>query len=296
MAEDDSTEMGRTMARMKERAAQAEANADQRNAETPKQLFLPGFDIGTMPNHLNRSSLFAPVARGRRSFYRQEVMVSRRDCALEYTGEQLDEADADLIMALIWFAQPYPIGSEVPITRANLLHKLGRRDGKNDYEWLRRRIRALTEATIFLEAYKPDGSSRYRLGQTYGFHILSAFYYDEDSATYFFRLDPRWVTLFSNREYALLDWEARLQIGRGQDMAKTLQRLIACTRDQVQRYALDRLKEQMVYGGRMRDFRIAIKRATDELERLNVIAGAYIDRSTKGKPQLVVQLSSTPSG
>ena len=35
-------------------------------AETPRQLFLPGFEIGTMPNHIIRSSLFAPIARGQR--------------------------------------------------------------------------------------------------------------------------------------------------------------------------------------------------------------------------------------
>ncbi|MCX8116256.1 MAG: hypothetical protein N3D71_14510, partial [Burkholderiaceae bacterium] len=81
------------------RAADAQASAEQKAAETPKQLWLPGFDIGAMPNHLNRSSLFAPIARGRRKFHRQAAMVTRSDCVLEYTGEQLDEADADLIMA-----------------------------------------------------------------------------------------------------------------------------------------------------------------------------------------------------
>jgi hypothetical protein len=64
-------------------------------------LFLPGFDIGAFPNHLNRSSFVAPIARERRKFHRQATIVTRKDCVLEYTGEQLDEADGDLIMALI---------------------------------------------------------------------------------------------------------------------------------------------------------------------------------------------------
>ncbi|MGC9185884.1 MAG: hypothetical protein ACP5GC_10615, partial [Thiomonas sp.] len=72
--------------------------AEKRQAQTPARLFVPGFDIGTFPNHLNRSSFIAPVARGPRKFHRQTVMVSRADCVLEYTGEQLDEADGDLLM------------------------------------------------------------------------------------------------------------------------------------------------------------------------------------------------------
>lgn len=67
-------------------------------------------------------------------------MVSRSDCVLEYTGEQLDEADGEIIMALIFFAKPYPIGAPVPLNRAELLRRIKRSTGKHDYEWLHRRI------------------------------------------------------------------------------------------------------------------------------------------------------------
>lgn len=290
MAESNFTTLDARLERWQQRAATAGADNDENKAETPRQLFLPGFNIGAMPNHLNRSSLFAPIARGPRTFHHQQVMVSRHDCTLEYTGQQLDEADADIIMALIWFAQKYPFGELVPINRAELLRCLGRKTGKHDYEWLHRRLKALTEATLFLEARKPDGSTRYRVGRTYAFHILTAFYYDDEEETYFFRTDPRWVELFGNQEYALLDWDARLQIGRGKDMAKTLQRLIATSADPVQRFALDWLKTLMVYTGRMRDFRTAIGRAVAELERLDIVASGKLETSTKGKPQLVVHL------
>ena len=82
----------------------AQVATEETAAKTPAQMFLPGFDIGAMPNHLNRSSFIAPIARGLRKFHRQAVMVSRADCVLEYTGEQLDEADGEIIMALIAFA------------------------------------------------------------------------------------------------------------------------------------------------------------------------------------------------
>lgn len=258
-------------------------------------MFLPGFDIGAMPNHLNRSSFIAPIARGRRKFHRQTVMVSRSDCLLEYTGEQLDEADGELIMALIFFAGPYPMGTPVPLNRAELLRKLTRSTGKHDYEWLHRRLRALTEGTLYVEAKKPDGSTRYKIGSSVAFHVLGGFNYDEGSEAYSYTLDPRWVQMFGNREYSLIDWDKRMQIGRGLDMAKTLQRLVATSADPVQRYALDWLKGKMEYSGRMRDFRDSLARAVRELERLEIVAKGCIEDSTKGKPQLTLWLIQ-PSG
>lgn len=279
---------------LEQRAGRETENAEQKAAETPQQMFLPGFDIGAFPNHLNRSSFIAPVARGRRKFHRQAPMVTRKDCVLEYTGEQLDEADGDLIMALIAFAQPFPVGTSVPLNRAELLRKIKRSTGKHDYEWLHRRIKALTEATLFLEAKKPDGSTRYAIGKTVSFRIIAAFSYDDEAEAYSYSLDPRWVQMFGNREYSLIDWDKRMQIGRGQDMAKTLQRLLATSADPVQRYALDWLKGKMEYASPMRKFRGALARACAELERLEITTAHKIEDSTKGKPQLTLWLQ--PSG
>lgn len=272
----------------------ASAKARGRNGvsaeETQRQLFLPGFDIGAFPNHLNRSSLFAPIKRGPREFHRQAVMVTRRDCVLQYTGEQLDEADGDLIMALIAFAQPHPIGAAVPLNRAHLLRRMERATGKQQYEWLHRRLKALTEATLFLEAKRPDGSTRYNIGKTESFRIVAGFSYNDDSEVYSYSLDPRWVQMFGNLEYSLIDWEKRMLIGRGQDMAKTLQRLVATSADQVQRYALDWLKAKMEYRGRMRDFHNSLARALRELERLEIVGRGSVGISTRGTPQLVLWL------
>lgn len=275
---------------IKQKAAEVAAQAEQKQAAKPRQMFLPGFDIGAFPNHLNRSSFIAPIARGVRKFHRQAEMVTRRDCVLEYTGEQLDEADGDLIMALIAFAQPFPIGTPVPLHRAELLRKIKRSNGKTQYEWLHRRIKSLTEATMFLEAKKPDGTTRYSVGKTVSFRIIAAFSYDDEAETYSYSLDARWVQMFGNREYSLIDWDKRMQIGRGQDMAKTLQRLLATSADPVQRYALEWLKDKMEYASPMRKFREALAAACTELKRLEIIAKGSIEDSTKGKPQLVLWL------
>ena len=280
---------------LKAKAAEVGGAADQRAADTPRQIFLPGFDIGAMPNHLNRSSFIAPIARGRRKFHRETVMVSRVDCLLEYTGEQLDEADGDIIMALIFFAESHPLGTPVPLNRAELLRKIDRGTGKQQYEWLHRRLRALTAGTLYIEAKKPDGAPRYKIGRSTAFHILSGFEYDDETDAYSYTLDPRWVLMFGNREYSLIDWDKRMQIGRGQDMAKTLQRLLATSSNPVQHYALDWLKDKMQYAGRLWDFRDALTRSVQELERLEIVAKGRIEISTKGKEQLTLCLRSRPA-
>lgn len=82
-------------------------------------------------------------------------------------------------MALLFFAQRQPLGTPVKLNRAELLRKLGRSTGKHDYEWLHRRIKAMTEGTIFIEARRPDGATRYRLGTSVAFHIIISFVYDD---------------------------------------------------------------------------------------------------------------------
>lgn len=274
-----------------QRATECREAGEMKAAETPRRMFLPGFDIGAMPNHLNRSSLIAPIARGRREFHRQTVLVTRRDCVLEYTGEQLDEADGDLIMALIFFAQPQPLGAPVPLNRKALLRKIKPGGlGSTQYEWLHRSMKRLREGTLFLEARKPDGSTRYTVGEMESFSILKDLSYNGGNETYTYILDPRWVVMFGNREYSLIDWNKRMQIGRGLDMAKTLQRLLATSADPVQRYALDGLKAQMEYASPMRKFREALAAASKELERLEIISKWRIEDSTRGKPQLALWL------
>jgi hypothetical protein len=279
------------MALIKARGAKVQAEADKAASEAPKQLFLPGFDIGAMPNHLNRSSLFAPIARGKRKLHHETVMVTRADCVLEYSGQQLDEADATLIMALIFFAQPQPLGVMVQLNRAEILRKVGRSTGKHDYDWLHKRLKALRAGVLFLESRKADGSTKYKIGSMVSFNIIKELAgFEEDGAEYQYMMDPRWVHMFGNREYSLIDFDKRLQIGRGQDMAKTLQRLIATSSDKVQRYALDWLKAKMEYASPVRKFREALESACAELGRLEIIATHKIEDSTKGKEQLTMWL------
>ena len=280
---------------IKQKAAEVAAKAEQKAAETPRQMFLPGMDefMRAMPNHIARSSLFAPVARGRRKLHDGTLLQSRGDAEIRFSGKQLDEAQADVWMQAMKEAQRQPLGTPVVINRTDFLRAIGRTKGGENYKWLHRTMQDLAFAMLVIEVTKDDGKPKLSIGKTRALHLIAGFDYDEASEEYTLTIDPRWHAMYGNREFALIDWEKRREFGRNQDMAKTLQRLVATSSNPVQRYALDWLKGKMEYGGRMRDFRDALTRACTELERLEIITAHKIEDSTKGKPQLALCLTAT---
>ncbi|GAC1569520.1 MAG: plasmid replication initiator TrfA [Aquirhabdus sp.] len=270
--------------------AKALSRIEERSLVVEKQekIFLPGLQdwLRAMDNHVARSSLFAPIARDNKKYHNKTVLVSRRDAVITYTGYQLNEAQADIWMQLIFEAKNKCLGESVCIHRAAFLKAMGRTTSGQNYDWLHRAMLAFTSATIVIEVRKDD-MPKYRIGHTKAFHMLSDFEFDDSLETYTFTIDPRWKTLFSGREYSLVDWEKRMQIRRGQDMAKALQRLVATSSDPLQRYDLDWLKDKLQYAGRWRDFKRSLSQALCELERVEVIAGGRIGKSSRGGEQVI---------
>lgn len=149
--------------------------------EPPQQLFLPGLEefMRAMPNHIARSSLFAPVARGRKKMHKNTVLVSRVDAVIKFSGEQLDETQADVWMQAMHLAGRVPLGGLVTINRAAFLRDIGRDTGKWQYEWLHRTMQALTFAMLVIEATKGD-KPKMSIGRTRALHMIEGFDYDEE--------------------------------------------------------------------------------------------------------------------
>lgn len=239
-----------------------------------------------IPNHLARSSLFAPVARGRRKLHVDAELASRSDARILFSGQQLDEADCDVFMQAMHEARRVPLGEPVTINRAQFLRAIGRATGKQNYEWLHASFKRLAFAMLSIE------TKRYTIGtpRSEVMHLVDGFSHDPEADTYVLRIDPRMLVLYGNREFARIDRDKRLRIEHQADMAKWLQRLVATSGDAVQRYALDELKERMQYASPMRKFKEALMAALCELERLRIIADPEIGTSTRGVEQAAWKL------
>ena len=269
--------------------------AEQKAADTPCQMFLPGMDeiMRALPNPVADSSLFAPVARGAKTMHAGSVLASRLNTTLTYWGVQLNELHADITMQLLWEQQRQgvAVGEFVTLNRNAFMTLIGWGSSGREYKRFHRYMLELTGAMLVIESKKPNGANKYHIGATKTFRILNDFECDEDGENYRYRLDPRWVVMFGNREYGLLNWSKRLQIGAGQDLAKAMQRLIATSADRIQRYGLDALKAKMQYGGRARDFKAALTRSMHELERLEIVVRCELGQSSKAKEQLTIWLA-----
>jgi hypothetical protein len=274
---------------VKKQAAEAQTALEQTAAETQVQMFLPGMEdfMRAMPNHIARSSLFAPVASGRKKIHKDTVLVSRGDAVIKFWGEQLDEAQADVWMQAMHEASKQPLGEPVVINRAAFLKAIGRQTGNYEYKWLHRCMQSLSFAMLVIEVMTKDGKPKLTIGKSRALHMIDGFDYDDEAEAYTLRIDPRWRGMYGNREFALIDWDKRRQFGQHQNMAKALQRLVATSDDALQRYGLDWLKSKLEYGSPMRKFRESLQAALRELERLEIIAGGRIETNTKGKPQAV---------
>lgn len=241
-----------------------------------------------MPNHIARSSLFAPVARGRRKVLDNVVLHSREDARIVFRGKQLDESHADIWMQVMKEATRQPLGTSFPMSRSRFLKAIGRNHSGASYHWLMQAIKDLTFAMLVVEVFDKQGQSRLSIGQATAFHMISSFCYSDESEEYRITIDPRWLEMYANNEFALIDWNKRLQFKRGQDKAKTLQRLIATSTNPVQRYSLEWLKLKMGHESPDRKFREALASACTELQRLKILTAWKIEMSTRGNPQLVL--------
>ena len=260
----------------------------EKEAEEPQQMFLPGMGehMRAMPNHIARSSLFAPVAAGRKKMFEDAVLISRGDAVIKFWGKQLDESQADVWLQAMYEAMQQPLGQPVSVNRVAFLRAIGRTKTGPNYKWLHQSMKALSFAMLVIEV-QAAGAPKLAIGKTSALHMIDGFDYDEETETYTLRIDPRWRGMYSNREFALIDWDKRMQFGQHQNMAKALQRLVATSADTLQRYALDWLKSKLEYTGRQRDFEDALQQAMQELERLGIISGGKIEKNTKGKLQTV---------
>lgn len=235
-------------------------------ADQPKQLPLWDDLQRAMPNVIARSSLFAPIKRGKRPFLRDAPISSRSDVAILYSGEQLDMADCDVFLQALDMAKKSALGEPIRFNRGRFLKAINKSTGKNDYEWLNTAIKRLQGAVVEIIP---------KAGPSYSFSLLGKKKYDPDQEEYFIAVDPDIVKAFTGSQYGLIDWEARLSLAHQVDLAKWLQGYLASHAKGVHRVAISSIQE---WSGRVSSrpdhFRTALLQAAEELLRVGAIRAA----------------------
>jgi len=270
-AGEDVKDMKEIQRRMLELAEQAEAEETDPITETKAlQLSLPGFD-GTwyMPNEYARAALFGIVRRGRRRYMREEPIASWPGGEIRYTGEQLDQADLDVLMAAASMVNQSMDG-KVRTTRRALLKAAGRKGaGSKDIKWLRSTLSRMTACDVTLE------NERY----VYHGNILNSAE-DKETGELVIHLNPQQRWLWNERNTTRLNHDQRTALST--DLAKWLQGYVSshrATPRHPHQISLEKLQPLTGSTAPMRNFRVAVKKAMAELEQAGIVTAWAVGKN-----------------
>lgn len=223
-----------------------------------------------MPNPVVRSSLFAPIARGRRKDHKETLIAGRGDAQITVTGPQLDMSDSDVFMHCLELSKREELGKPVYFTRNDFLNGLGKKGphGKSSYEWLHGALWRLKITTIKIK------TERYETA----LNLIQDYEANSESGEYWIAINPRIATLFGGGQFTKIDWQKRQAIAHQIDLAKWVQGYILSNRSGEQTISVSYLQEWSGQGHRRKDhFAKALHEAMTELQRLDVIKSFCFD-------------------
>jgi len=164
-----------------------------------------------LPNGMLRSALFGAIRKGRRRFFRRELIASIDGIQIKYTGESLDQGDLDVYEAVLHHMRSENIGELHYVTGYSLLKIMGKTmTGKNREILHTRLIRLCANA---LELHQGD--------YTYIGSLIYDVYKSRKTKEWAIVLNPNLWFLFEKNQFTLTDWNIRRKLS-GQPLAQWL--------------------------------------------------------------------------
>jgi len=225
----------------------------------PLQLSLPGLEERVFtPNDYVRSALFSIVRRGRRRYLKEVTIAAWKGTRIEYTGEQLDQSDLDVLMTVARMAAESETGI-VHTSRRGLLRALGRKVGGKDWAWLRSSLIRMTACDLAI----------YHGGHEYHGNILHwAREQETEELVIMLNYYQRW--LWDPRNLTAIDMGVRRAIKS--DFAKWLQGYVCShSKDAPHKVSLKKLKPITGSTAKMFEFRRKLRQAMEALQKLGIV-------------------------
>lgn len=209
-----------------------------------------------------RSALFGVVKRGRRGYLKDEVLAAWGNDEIRYQGERLDQADLDVWLELLHFARRTPLGETVRFERYSFLKQVGRSTGRQNWRWLESSVKRMIACAVTIKT----GQYRY-IGS-----LIHEGYIDDGTGHYIIVLNERMVELF-RASHTLQHAEKRRLLKT--DLAKWLAGYVEshrATEEQPHKIGIAKLYDLCgTETKQLRDFKIKLKKASDELQKLRII-------------------------
>lgn len=252
------------------RGALTESAESSRSHAENGQSLLPGIvvprtpgETAPMSNYLARTSLFAPIRRGRRVMHDKQQLHSPEGIDVLYSGKQLDMADQDVYLTALRLAAGVKPGDKIVINRAAFLRMLGYKHnpGARDYKWLEEAFYRISTGRVLIEAKNIKAN----------LPLIGALLFDERSGDYYFTIPMETYALWAKNLYGYIDLEKRHALERNVPLSKWLQSYAQSHAPGIHTISMELLHHWCGYGGRLRDFRESLVVALEELTRVGIL-------------------------
>jgi hypothetical protein len=162
------------------------------------------------PNSMLRCALFRgalATKNGTRKLHRNTEIPSLGREQIFYSGDDLDQKDMDVWMAVLQLFRERPVGETIHTSSNNLLKLAGLQNSGKSHQALRDRLDRLTFAHIQIKSSDPESK--------YSFHgsLLQRAERTSNGSVWEISLAPRLKLLFTHG-YTWVDWEIRSYLNR----------------------------------------------------------------------------------
>jgi TrfA protein len=233
-------------------------------------IYLPTWreDRHGSPNSFLRSALFAAIQSKDRVFLNKAEIFSQQGITITYSGEQLNQEDMTVWLALVDLMKKDSLGTECRFTAHEILKYMGLPTGGTQYQQLEVALCRMTICLVRIE------TERY----IYGESLIEGFVIDKDTNQYEIRLSRHLIKLFGDCDWTAINWEQRKQL-RNKPLSLKLHDYYS-SHDKPFPVSLEFLSDFTGSVNKQKaDFKRKVKTALEELVRIGFLRGYSIERN-----------------
>lgn len=237
------------------------------------------------PNSFLRSALFAAIQSKDRIDMKEAEIFSQQGVTIKYTGEQLNQEDMAIWLALVNLMKQDPLGTQCSFTAHSILKYMGMDTGGKSHEQLRRSILRMTACAVVIKFER----------RTYGGSIIGDFTIDDDSQRYRITLNRNLIKLFADNDWTAISFPQNNQL-KGKPLALKLHGYYS-SHEKPLALTLEFLSKLTGSNNtQLRDFKRRLKTALGELVKIDFlksysIEGNMVEVERTPKPHRVIDRS-----
>jgi TrfA protein len=183
---------------------QERARKDEEERLENGVVYLPTWreDKQGSPNSFLRSALFAAIQSKDRLDLKRAEIFSQQGVSVTYTGEQLNQEDMTVWLALVDLMKRDSLGTKCSFNAHSILKYMELGTGGREYERLENSILRMTACAVVIKT----GT------HTYMGSLIHDCVIDERTKLYKLTLNRRLIKLFGDDDWTAIDWEQRKRL------------------------------------------------------------------------------------